>query len=67
MNELNASIRALDDATAERLLATIARHHLQPGAGTVTTLTPTQAKALANEIGITPSAAPTTPGELARA
>ena len=64
---LTDAILSLDDAPAERILATIARHRLQPPAGTVTALTPAQADALAHEIGTAPLAARATPGELARA
>jgi hypothetical protein len=64
---LSDDILALDDATAERILATVARHRLQPTAGTLTTLTPAQADALAREIGSPPSTTPGTRAELARA
>ncbi len=64
---LTDAILALDDTTAERLLATIARHRLQPPPDTVTTLTPAQAEALAGEIGTMPGDTPATTGELSRA
>jgi hypothetical protein len=68
MNDLTASIRALDDATASRLLATVAKHRLQPSGDTITSLTPELTQALAAVAGdISGAAAPATPGELARA
>jgi endonuclease G len=48
MSELSTLIAALDDATAEDILATLAKHRLQPAEGTVTMLTPELSSALAN-------------------
>jgi hypothetical protein len=67
MNDLAASIRALDDATAERLLATVAKHRLRAPAGTPATPTPELTEALAQAVGPAPAAAAPTRGELARA
>jgi hypothetical protein len=67
MNDLPTAIRALDDATAERVLSTLARHRLQPAAGAVTTLTADLARALTQSTGEVAEVAQATPGELARA
>jgi hypothetical protein len=66
MSDLAASIRTLEDGTAERILATVAKHRLQPTGDVVTALTPELAQVLTQATGETPSASPATPGELAR-
>ena len=67
MNDLPAAIRVLTDTEAERLLATLARHRLQPGAGAVTTCSPEVVSALAQTVGDVPPSGTATRGELARA
>jgi hypothetical protein len=66
MTDLPASIRALDDTTAEHILAIVARHRLQPSAGAASTLTPELAQALASAVGDVPDVPAATPGQLAR-
>jgi hypothetical protein len=67
MNGLTASIHGLKDATAERILATIANHRLQPTGGSATTWTPELSQALTQAIGEVPDTTTGTHGDLARA
>jgi len=64
---LTDDINALDDNTAERLLATLAENRLLPPDGAAAAPTPDLIEAMDREVGPAPVAAAPSRGELARA
>jgi hypothetical protein len=66
MDDLPALIHDLDDATAERILATVAQHRLRSGTATALTPAPDLGRALADAAGTAPSSATVSAGDLAR-
>jgi hypothetical protein len=66
MDDLNALIAELDDATAERVLIVIARNRLNSSEAASVPLTADLGRELAAATGIAPSTTPVGEGDLAR-